>query len=399
MGIDILENTPMNTSLVKHEDIPEAKPPKGISEKERQQIETMAEQVVNSLTKLNGAQATDYGEQFTNIGFKAQQTASTKLNLFQTRMGKISKCKEEVANQITNDVISLKNSMRSINPAAIKKEWLVSFLEAMPFGNNLLNALQKMNTRKEKVEEVIATIESSLTNGRNMIVQDTAELKVQFKTLETAQLVIQKNAYLAEKIAEELDRVIADTTDVDKQNFYKNMLFRTLNRGQDLRAVEAAYEQSFAIIKAYRETSALEIDNIQRMLTVGMNVITTSFAIHVALEHQRQVIEATKATKAFIGGMLIQNATAIRENTKNVAELYKEPIISIQDIEKAQGILMQAIDEIDNLKTASIQAARENIVRLKEISAEMRQKGEGNAGTILSLEAGDYKELPVGESK
>jgi uncharacterized protein YaaN involved in tellurite resistance len=399
MGLDIMDNTTEKTALVKQGNIPEAKPPKGLSEAEKQQIEKTAESVVNKLNTMEGAQAIDYIDQVANVGFKAQQSASNKLDLFKNRIGKVFERKGDVSNQIADNVVALKKSMHDINPAGDKADWLVRFLEVMPFGNKLANALQKYNVRRENIADVITTIESSLTNGRNTIVQDNAELSVLNKDLESTQLVIQKNAYLAEVMANKLDEAIANTADTTKQARYKSVLFRVLARGQDLRAMEAAYEQFFATIKMYREDSALEIDTVQRMLTLGMNVINVAFGIHVALEHQRQVLEATKATKEFIGSMLIQNATAIKDNTKGIAELYKEPVIAIKDIEKAQSILLQAIDEVDRLKTTGIQTARDNIVRLKEISEEMRQKGEGNAGTILSLEAGDYRELPTGEQK
>jgi len=394
MGINILDQ-----SKALSIDVQKPKVPEKLSDKEKEQIESMADQVVKKLESSDGSQIIEYIEQVGNVGFKAQQSASTKLDLFQSRMGQVFNHKESLSSQITDDVVSLKKAMRSINPSDIKKEWLVSFLEALPFGNKLVNVLQRIDVRRESVEKVISTIEASLTNGRNMIVKDNAELGVLHKDLEGTQTVVQKNAYLAEVMAEKLDELIANTVDTQKQGQYKNVLFRVVTRGQDLRAMEAAYEQFFVSIKLTKENNSLLIDTSQRMLTLAMPVLSVAFAIHVALAEQGKVLDAVKATRDFIGGMLIQNATAIRDNIKETAELYKEPIIAIQSIEKAQQMLVQAIDEVDRLKTVGIQTARENIMKLKYISEEMRQKAEGNAGTIMSLEANDYKVLPSGEEK
>jgi uncharacterized protein YaaN involved in tellurite resistance len=184
----------------------------------------------------------------------------------------------------------------------------------------------------------------------------------------------------------------------EEQSQYKNVLYRVVTRAQDLRAMDEIYEQFFVSLRITRENNNLLMDTVQRMLTLGMQVVTVAFAIHCALMRQHDVLEAVKGTRDFIGNMLMENAATIKRHVKEIGDLYKEPIVAIEAIEKAHNDLLQAIDLVDQYKTTGIQSAEENIIKLKVLADEMHRKGSGSqAGAILSLEAGDtIKALPAG---
>jgi uncharacterized protein YaaN involved in tellurite resistance len=378
--------------------IPDPKLPKNITANDQKRIEVTAVEAINKIKTLEGSQQLDYVDQIANVGFKAQQEASSKLDLFQVKMGKVFDSKEASSQKISNDILVLRESLRRINPSDIKREWIVQIISWFPGGNSLLNVLRKIDLRRQSVEGVITTIEKSLQNGRDMLAHDNAELSVLHKDLENTQVTIQKNAYLAEVMSQKLKEAIAASTDAAEQSQYKNVLFRVVTRDQDLRAMEETYEQFFVSIKITRENNNLLMDTVQRMLTLGMNVVTVAFAIHVALMRQHDVKVAVEGTRDFIGNLLMENAATIKRHVKEIGDLYKQPIIAIESIEKAHNDLLQAIDMVDQYKTTGIQTAEENIIRLKALSEEMRIKSTGTqAGVILSLEAGDaVKALPSG---
>jgi len=374
--------------------IDQARPPKELDKEDRRKIGSEADAVIQRIMTAEGSKELDYIDQAANVGFKAQQGASLKLDMFQERMGRVL-AKDSTTQKMTSDILALKDSLSKINPADIKKEWIFNFLKVLPFGNSLIRILRTIDLRRQRVESLVTTIEESLKTGRDMLVRDNAELVTLYKDMEDTQLSIQKNAYFAELMGQKLQDAIVNTEDDSKKAKLRNVLFRIITRDQDLRAMEEAYEQFFVSIGITRENNSLLVSTVQRMLTLGMNVITVAFAIHVALARQRDVLEAVRATRGFIGKMLESNAETIRRHVKEIGDLYKEPIIAIQSLEKAHTNLLAAIDEIDQLKTASIENAKVNIEKLKMLSDEMKRKRTGTqAGEITSLEADRL--LPAG---
>ncbi len=376
----------------------EPKLPKGMTLEERKKLEVEADVAVKQLQALSGGQELEQADKVANVGLKAQRTAGTELDLLQERMSKLITDKDQNAVQLGQDIERLKETLNRINPDAVQKEFLFSLLSVVPFlGKRLIRALKTIDTRRQTVATFVEYIEKSLQKGRDMMVHDNAQLALLYKQLEVVQEAIRKNAYFAELLAQKLQQAVDQEQDQQKKARLQNVLFRVYVRAQDLRAMEEAYEQFFASITITRENNSLLIGSIERMLTLGMNVVTVALAINVALARQREVLLAVRATRDFIGNVLVQNANTIRQHVKEIGDIYKEPVIAVKRLEEAHTALLTAMEEIDKLKTEGIAAAKENIEKLTRMSEEIRQRRTGTqAAELVSIEAGELPVRPAG---
>ncbi len=381
--------------------VQKAQPPKGLDIAEQARLEQESDSVIEQLKNATEADEFELGDKIANVGLKAQRGVSSELGLMQESIGRVigDERKSAVTSEITSGIKDLQESLEKINPASIQKEMGVRLVGMIPFfGKSAVRVLETAAMRRQTVAEFVAKIEESLQRGRDTLNSDNAQLIVLYRQLEEFRKIILKNIYFAELLAEKLDSQIAQCKDDPaKQQRLRNVLFRVSVRVQDLHAMNEVYAQFFTSITITRENNGLLIGSVDRMLSLGMNVVAVAFAIAAALAHQRDVLEAAKGTREFIGRMIVANAVTIRQHVNEIGDIYKQPVVAMEKLEKAHSELTQAIAALDQLKIQGIDAARQHTVRLREMTEELNRKSRpAQATETASLEAGDLPTKPVG---
>jgi uncharacterized protein YaaN involved in tellurite resistance len=396
------ENEELNdTELTIATEVHPAIPPSGLSDKQVKLMKAQADKVVKALVESSGSESLTIADQITNVGIQDQKTVSNSVALLQERMGNVfySDNKSSVTENISKDILELQSVLAKINPKDIEKENKYRFIRLIPFfGNKIVDILKTSSDRRLTLQEFVNHLEESLKSGETMLRQDNAQLKVMYQDLETKEKLINMDAYLAELLMEKLSTAISEVKDGKKKNNLNKVLFKVATRAQDLRAMENIHEQFYTSIEMTRDNNDMLIATVQRMLSMGMNVVYVAFAIHAALARQSNVLEAQKGTRDFLGNMIVNNATTINSHVKEIGDLYKEPIVAMDKLEKAIGQLEQAIDATNKLKAEGIERAKENIVKIKIMTEELKNKsGQLLIDDIKSLEASETLALPVGK--
>jgi uncharacterized protein YaaN involved in tellurite resistance len=237
-----------------------------------------------------------------------------------------------------------------------------------------LRVLEKIALRYESVSRQIAVIETRLREGRMMLSRDNIELRKLYEQVEVQQMPIQKNVYLGELIMQQLDGALQRTHDPRKAERLRNVLYDVSIRVQDLRTMEIVHEQFFVSIEMTRQNNTRLSQAVERTLSLATNVMLVGLAIHTALARQKRVQEATQQTRAFLGSVIAANATAIKKHTEEIGDIYNEPVIALDKLVLAHRELLDALDAADRLKQEGIAAARGNIAKLAQLSADLQQR-------------------------
>lgn len=380
----------------------EATKPSSITDEQAKEIQHQADNVLEELSGAEGAKVFDVEDRIINVGIQDQKSTSSSLALLQERMGKVfySDNKSSVTAGLTKDITDLQGALIKVNPKDIQKEAKYRIIKIIPFfGNWVVNVLKESANRRLTLQEFVDHLEESLQNGERMLKQDNIQLKVMYSDIEEKQKLISSDAYFAEVLMEKLSKLAEETPDEDKKkNSYNKVLFRLATRAQDLRAMENVHEQFYISIEMTRDNNDMLVATVQRMLTLGMQVVYVAFAIHAALMRQKDVIEAQKGTKSFVSNMILSNATMIHSHVAEIGDLYKEPVIAMDKLEASIDQLELAIDETNRLKAEGIDRARENITKIKQLTERIKEKaGELPPSNIASLEASKTLELPPGK--
>lgn len=351
------------------------KRPKEMSEKESVEVEEQVLTLVKKLAEASGSKEMELLDNMTNLGVQSQRTASNNLDLLRVRVsGYLSE--GGPSKEIANSMLDLRIALDQIDPHATPKSVWDRIYKVVPlFGrHNPVRVLQRIALKYEPVSRQITTIETRLRDGHSILIRDNVELRKLYEQLEIQQPVVQKNTYLGELLMQELEKLIQQTPDPMKRERIRAALHDVSIRVQDLRTMEEVHLQYFVSIEMSRQNNNRLCQAVERTLTLATNVVTVGLAIQSALVRQRSVTEATRRTREFLGTVVTANAAAIKTHTREIGDLYTNPVIAIDKIAQAHTDLIEALDTADRLRQEGIETAKENITKLTELSVVLMQR-------------------------
>lgn len=349
--------------------------PEGMSEEEAQQARSQAADLVEQLEGSSGSKELELVDSVTNVGIQAQRSAASQLNLLKVRVGEM--LSDGTQGQITKDIVDLRLALNEINPHETRG-FIERLFSMIPFfGNRALRVLQRIAIRYEAVGRQIGVIETKLRDGRAMLQRDNVEMRKLYEHVETQQLAVQKNAYLGELLMERLRDLVERIEDPLKAERLRDALHGVSMRVQDLRTMEEVHLQFFVSLEMSRQNNNRLGQAVERTVSLATNVITVGLAIQSALARQKRVLEATQRTREYLGNLIAANAASIKRHTEEIGDVYNNPVIAVDKIAQAHTDLIDAMNTADRLKQEGIEAARENIAKLTEMSTELDQRSRG----------------------
>lgn len=349
--------------------------PEGMSEEEAQQARSRAADLVEQLEGSSGSKELELVDSVTNVGIQAQRGAASQLNLLKVRVGEM--LSDGTQGQITKDIVDLRLALNEINPHETRG-FIERLFSMIPFfGNRALRVLQRIAIRYEAVGRQIGVIETKLRDGRAMLQRDNVEMRKLYEQVETQQLAVQKNAYLGELLMERLRDLVERIEDPLKAERLRDALHGVSMRVQDLRTMEEVHLQFFVSLEMSRQNNNRLGQAVERTVSLATNVITVGLAIQSALARQKRVLEATQRTREYLGNLIAANAASIKRHTEEIGDVYNNPVIAVDKIAQAHTDLIDAMNTADRLKQEGIEAARDNIAKLTEMSTELDQRSRG----------------------
>ena len=198
-----------------------------------------------------------------------------------------------------------------------------------------------------------------------------------YEEVEALQLSVQRSAYAGEVLMQRLDELIEQTEDPTTLERVRGASFDVTRRVEDLRQIEEVHLQYFVSMELTRQNNHRLGQSVERTLTLATNVVTVGLAVQAALVRQQRVADAAQRTREFLGDLIAANASAIRQHTEDIGDLYRSPVIAIDKLAEAHADLVGAVDAASRLQQEGINSAREGIARLSEMSAELEQKVSG----------------------
>jgi uncharacterized protein YaaN involved in tellurite resistance len=358
----------------------EVTPPLGMSAQEVDEVRRQAAQIVSQLGEVMGSKELEILDGMANMGVQSQRSAATQLDLLK---GRVSTFLNDggPSREIADSMRDLRIALDQIDPHAEPRTIWERMYRVFPFfgRNNPVRILQRIALRYEPVSRQITLIETRLRDGRTMLVRDNVELRKLYEQLEAQQPAVRRNAYMGQMLMQHLTKLIESTPDAMKRERIRGALHDVAMRVQDLKTMDEVHAQYFVSIEMSRGNNNRLGQSVDRTLTLSTNVITVGLAIQAALVRQKSVIEATKRTREFLGTLVAANAAALKTHTREIGDLYVNPVIAMDKITRAHNDLIEAMDLADRLRQEGINNARNNIATLTSLSTELMQR----AGNLL----------------
>ncbi|MCZ6891466.1 MAG: toxic anion resistance protein [Chloroflexi bacterium] len=374
-------------------EITEVKAPKAMTEDEVRKVQIEAEEIVARLEDASGGEGLELLDNIANVGLQAERKAAGQLNLLRSRVGSFLN-EGGTSKEIADGLRDLRANLDKINPQELTHQGIRDrVLAALPLlkgrYNPVARTLHKIALRYEPVSRQVAVIETKLSEGQAMLDRDNVELRMLYEDVEAQQLPIQRNAYLGELLIQHLSRLMEQSEDPAKRERVQGALSDVAIRVNDLRTMEEVHIQYMVSIGMGRQNNTRLGQSVERTLNLATNVVTIGLAIQSALIRQKRVMEASNRTREFLGDLVTANAAAINQHTREIGDLQHQPVIAMDKITQAHNDLVEALDTANRLREEGIEAARNNIAELSQMSGSLAQRVSGKLQESLpgSVEA------------
>ena len=297
--------------------------------------------------------------------------------------------KEDKTKDVVKKLEELKTQLKLISPDYIKQKNLPKPVRVIlpSFIQNLLETpvekvLEKIKENYETVEDAIKDIERYLYLTRDNLLLDIEELKLFKQKLEEFIEKANEKISETEKQLEEIEnkkRQLEEKALLDedlKKEILEidSQLFEISQELQDLQTIKQAIGQGIISVYQLIDTNKALINAIERTTKVSKITINVGIIIRQAIANQSKAIKAVKDTQEFASNLLLENSKAIKSQTKDIKQLYTQPVLALDKVKEAYETLISAIEEFEDIKRQGYEIAKENIRKIEEMNKELETR-------------------------
>ena len=288
---------------------------------------------------------------FENEVKELREITNTKLMKPIKDMGSLEK-----KNEIPKQLVELQTKINELSPSHANSGFFGKILSIFDKNKPLQNYLNKFKTG----EEVITNVIKKLQQGKQLLSKDNQELEQAkeklIKTKELLEAKIQKMEELIEILKE--------------KNVSDEVLFELNVKLQDLMQLLAVANNSIQSINLLISNNKELINGVDRTINVTTTALRIGVTIYVALQNQKEVLEAKKTVDETTSNLILENSKMLKEQGVEIQKRAYDPTIEINKLEEAIKNVNQAAEDIKNFKITALPKVEENVQKMKELLVE-----------------------------
>ena len=325
--------------------------PKSLDNSKNKILQLEADTFCQEVVESDGGPSMSMG--LNKLGKRAMKVANETRVLMQTKVTDLLSDMEGKS-PVSNELVKLRTTMDELNPHSLSNNTFFKILPAFAKKFMLKNYIEKFQTNQQNIEAIF----DGLRDGKDQLLEKIIELNEQYQSLKKSDKLVEEDIYLGEMIWEKLEAHDPkdDISEKQKLDTAKNKVARRI---RDLQVARQAIAQFFVSIGQTVQNNQLLSESIDSALFVGPMVLINALNIQAALAHQKKVANALDSFQTGLGNMMEQNAAAIEEQTTNVADLYNNPVVGLESLEKSFDKLTKAISTANETMRTSTTKARE----------------------------------------
>jgi uncharacterized protein YaaN involved in tellurite resistance len=245
-------------------------------------------------------------------------------------------------------IIEFKNDQMSINES-LKQ-----------LGNSLLADAKSLENENKKLEGMYQQ------NSENIKLYDVILAAGMIKKHEIESQIIPR---LVEKAQES-----GKPEDANEVRAGQNFL-----RQLDVRIANINSARSVAILQApalkdMQDSNAMQIENIQTMITIGLPAWHQQIAMYISQMETRRSVEITNQLSQGINETMRATAALQGQNAVMIAEAANKAIIDVETIQTIQTELFSSMDKVKQINDAGKTKRAETAQKLLSMESELKQK-------------------------
>ena len=348
-----------------NEEVPQIVNLEDLSPTERQQAESIANQV-----------QIDDPSAVTQFGVGAQKKVA---GFADTILSEIrAKDAGYVGDTLTNLVVSIKE-------VGVDKITDKGYSNGVPILKRLVRAVRKFTARYNKMSTQIEKITSELEEARMNLLKDITMLENLFKKNE--EYLGELDLYIAagqikleeakKKILPELKQKADETNDpadVQKLQDFAQFINRFEKKLHDLKLSRMVSLQTGPQIRLIQSNNQTLVEKIQSSIMTTIPLWKNQIVIAISLFRQQKALEVQRQVTDTTNELLKKNAEMLKEGSIETAKESERGIIEIETLRKVNSDLISTIEETLRIQEEGRTKRQQAETELKQMEEELKTK-------------------------
>ena len=290
--------------------------------------------------------------------------------LLGSKISNMSSIDDTQSNDIAKTLMKLSTEISNINP---NKHDLStkSFLSILPFiGTPINNYLAKFKSASELIDEIL----DSLNEGEQLLRDDNTVLQHDKERYKKSAINLQRKALVMQQVIAAIESNMENLDDKEKEFYANNLMLHLQKKIRSIYEILIVTQEGFLSNDFIINTNWELIDNISNVKFVTKRALEIGVSMLVALENQKNVIEAVEKTKEATNELIVGNAKRMNEQGVEIYEKAGKATLNIESLKEAFANIDEAMNKINTLKAEALKQAKEEVSVMKEISNKLERK-------------------------
>lgn len=290
--------------------------------------------------------------------------------------------------QVGNVLLNLKTEVDKINPNKfdLNVNWFGRLVEKVTGSSKVSKYFAKFQNANQIIEDIMQSLEEGKFALKNSNKIYTSDKQRYYKTAKALEKKIEKLLAVDAGIEER----IKDKDDEESRYIQEEVLFPLRQKIQDLQQVLIVTQQGVTSINILLKNNKTLIKSVDRAQNVTKHALVIGVSIAIGLQQQKKTLEAVQSANTASEDLLVANSEALKTQGVEIQKQSANAVLSIDKMQLAFENTIQAIEDVEEFKRASLEPMKGAIAELKTLSDNVSnkiEKIESNKGKDMLTEA------------
>ena len=360
-----------------------------LKDEQQTQLDAKADGFVEELAALD-SNSPEFGrkvDQITNMGRREIAEAAGHSNRFLDRPVKAMDGESGVG----ADLAELRRTIEDLDPG--KRGNLTAprkLFGLIPFGGKLRNYFDGYKSAQTH----IASILSSLANGKDELTKDNAAIDVERQGLWKAMERLEQMIHVAKALDAKLEGKALELESSDPAKakaIRESALFYVRQRSQDLLTQMAVTVQGYLALDLVKKNNVELVKGVDRASTTTVAALRTAVTVAQALTNQKLVLNQITALNTTTANIIDSTGELLKTQTAEIHKQAAASTIPLATLQRAFQNIYDTMDAVDRFKLEALDAMK---VTVNSLSGEV----EKSRGYIARAEGAAQARLTSGAS-
>ena len=358
-----------------------------LKEDQRSALDAKADSFVEELAALD-SNSPEFGkkvDQISNMGRREIAEASGQSNRFLDRPVRAMDGESGVG----ADLAELRRTIEDLDPG--KKGNLLApkkLFGVIPFGNKMRNYFDSYKSAQTH----IASILSSLANGKDALIKDNAAIDVERQALWAAMGRLEQMIHVSKALDAKLEGKALELEGADPAKakaIRETALFYVRQRSTDLLTQMAVTVQGYLALDLVKKNNVELVKGVDRASTTTVAALRTAVTVAQALTSQKLVLQQITALNTTTANIIDSTGELLRTQTAEIHSQAAGSTIPLETLKRAFQNIYDTMDAVDRFKLEALDSMKQTV---NSLSGEV----EKSRGYIARAEGASQARLTSG---